>query len=68
MYHTMLFWKSQGLQQNFELCLTHHAKLTQEKNDILMTRPTTQLELFSIILSFLMNKYVFAADIQKMYR
>ncbi|XP_055920727.1 uncharacterized protein LOC129952226 [Eupeodes corollae] len=37
-------------------------------NDILHTGPTVQSELFSILLRFRMHKYVFTADIEKMYR
>ena len=37
-------------------------------NDILHTGPTIQSELFSIPLRFRLHKYVFTADIEKMYR
>ncbi|XP_055907518.1 uncharacterized protein LOC129942546 [Eupeodes corollae] len=37
-------------------------------NDILMVGPTVQPDLFSIVLKFRMHRYVFTADITKMYR
>ncbi|XP_048506918.1 uncharacterized protein LOC125500006 [Athalia rosae] len=37
-------------------------------NDILLVGPTIQQDLFSIILRFRQHKYVFTADIEKMYR
>ncbi|XP_070144876.1 uncharacterized protein [Drosophila kikkawai] len=45
-------------------------KTTSNKslNDILYAGPTVQSELFAILLRFRTHKYVFTADIEKMYR